>query len=254
MECARIVLTIALAAVCAACASVGRRSKTGAGQSPKSFKTKTETGRTVRVRFLLYLPLEYAESEKRWPLVLFLHGAGERGVDLEKVKIHGPPKLIAAEGKHFPFVIVSPQCPEDGWWSNEAQIEMLDALLDHIVDRYRVEENRIYVTGLSMGGFGAWQLAIRYPGRFAAIAPICGGGNPEDASSIRHLPVWAFHGAEDQVVAVERSQEMVDALEKAGGNVTFTIYPQTGHDSWTQTYDNPKLYQWLLKHQRPARK
>jgi predicted peptidase len=254
MECTRIVLAIALAAVGAGCASAGRRSRAVAGQSPQSLEARTETGKTVRVRYLLYLPPLYAESDERWPLMLFLHGAGERGADLEKVKIHGPPKLIAAEGKDFPFVIVSPQCPEDGWWSDEVQIETLDALLDHIVDRYRIDQHRIYVTGLSMGGFGVWRMAARYPDRFAAIAPICGGGDPKDAASIRHLPVWAFHGAEDKVVAVERSQEMVDALEKAGGDVTFTVYPQAGHDSWTQTYDDPELYEWFLKHRRSENK
>lgn len=251
-EFTRVVLAITLAALGAECASVGRRSKTGARQSSHSFKS--EIRRTLKAQYLLYLPTGHAESKQQWPLMLFLHGAGERGDDLEKLKIHGPPKLIAREGREFPFVVVSPQCPEYGWWSNEAQIEMLNALLNHIVDRYRIDPNRIYVTGLSMGGFGTWSLALRYPDRFAAIAPICGGGDPRDAPRIGHLPVWAFHGAKDNVVALEKSQEMVDALKKAGNNVKFTIYPEDGHDSWTKTYNNLELYEWFLEHRRIEKK
>jgi len=243
-----VVFAMTLAAIGAGCACVGKRSSAGVGQSAQSFKA--EIRKTVRAQYLLYLPTQYSESKSQWPLMLFLHGAGERGDDLEKVKIHGPPKLIAHEGKEFPFVVVSPQCPEDGWWSDEPQIEMLDALLDDVIRRYRIDQDRIYVTGLSMGGFGTWSLATKYPHRFAAIAPICGGGDPKDAAKISHLPVWAFHGAKDNVVALEKSQEMVEALRKAGGDVKFTMYPQAGHDSWTETYDNPELYNWLLKHKR----
>ncbi len=247
-EFARVVLAVTLTAMGVNCATAGRRSKASDRQSCHAFKAGTR--KTVKVQYLLYLPRGYAESTQRWPLLLFLHGAGERGDDLEKVKTHGPPKLIAREEKEFPFVVVSPQCPQDGWWSNEDQIEMLGALLDHILSRYRIDRDRIYVTGLSMGGFGTWRLAAKHPDRFAAIAPICGGGDPGDAASISHLPVWVFHGANDNVVALEKSQEMVDALEKAGSHVRFTIYPQAGHDSWTQTYDNPELYRWFLEHRR----
>jgi predicted peptidase len=202
----------------------------------------------VRLGYLLYLPEDY-EQQESWPLVLFLHGAGERGDDLEKVKVHGPPKLIAA-GKQFPFVCVSPQCPEDSWWD----ATQLLALLDEIVRTHKINENRIYVTGLSMGGFGTWELAARAPKRFAAIAPICGGG---EAIGLRvqrfaHLPVWAFHGAKDTAVPLERSQQMIDALEKEGGEPKFTIYPDVAHDSWTQTYNNPELYEWLLAQRRTS--
>ena len=251
-EITHVVFAIILAALGAGCAAGGRRSRAGARQSPQSFQA--EIRKTVKAQYLLYLPTGYAESKNQWPLILFLHGAGERGDDLEKVKIHGPPKLIAKEGKELPFVVVSPQCPEEGWWSNDPQIEVLDALLDHIVYRYRIDQNRIYVTGLSMGGFGSWHLAAKYPDRFAAIAPICGGGDPRDAPRISHLPVWAFHGAKDTIVEPDKSREMVDALKKAGSDVKFTIYPEAGHDSWTETYNNPELYNWLLKHRRSDKK
>jgi predicted peptidase len=202
----------------------------------------------VRMGYLLYLPEDY-EQQESWPLVLFLHGAGERGDDLEKVKVHGPPKLIAA-GKSFPFVCVSPQCPEDSWWD----ATQLLALVDEIVRMHEIDEHRIYVTGLSMGGFGTWELAARAPQRFAAIAPICGGG---EAIGLRvrrfaHLPVWTFHGAQDAVVPLERSQQMVDALVKEGGEPKFTIYPDTAHDSWTETYNNSELYDWMLAQRRQS--
>src|SRR6185436_9807540 len=162
----------------------------------------------IKMGYLLYLPKDY-EKQAAWPLVLFLHGAGERGDDLELVKVHGPPKLIA-QGKDFPFIVVSPQCPKDKWWE---PIELL-ALLDEVGGKYKVDANRVYVTGLSMGGFGSWRLAFQAPNRLAAIAPICGGGESYWTKNFTNLPVWAFHGAKDAGVPVERSQAMVDALKK----------------------------------------
>lgn len=200
---------------------------------------------TLAGDYLLYLPEGYSAGRGNWPLMLFLHGAGERGDDLDKVMVHGPPKLIA-EGEDFPFIIASPQCPEGQWWS----IAFLDALLTDLVNRYRVDEDRIYVTGLSMGGFGTWDLATAYPGRFAAIAPICGGGDVSKACRIRDVPTWVFHGAKDTVVPLERSEEMVEELRTCGGQVEFTIYPDAGHDSWTETYENTELYTWMLRHRR----
>ncbi|MBN2840022.1 MAG: prolyl oligopeptidase family serine peptidase, partial [Coriobacteriia bacterium] len=116
--------------------------------------------------------------------------------------------------------------------------------------RHRVDEDRVYVTGLSMGGFGTWALAAAYPDRFAAIAPICGGGDPEQACRHADVPTWAFHGEQDQVVPVERTEEMVEALQACNGDVRMTLYPDLGHDSWTVTYDNPELYEWMLKQRR----
>jgi predicted peptidase len=194
--------------------------------------------------YLLYLPEKYS-AETAWPLVLFLHGAGERGTNLDLVKVHGPPKLVAA-GKHFPFILVSPQCPENRWWE---PFELI-ALLDHVVATHQVDPDRVYVTGLSMGGFGTWRLAAYAPDRLAAIAPICGGGEPYWGKVIAHLPVWAFHGAKDVGVPVDRSQTMIDAVKKSGGEPRLTIYPEAAHDSWTQTYDNPEFYEWLLAQQR----
>ena len=207
-----------------------------------------EVTRVVRLNYLLYLPSDYDPgSGKRWPLILFLHGMGERGDDLEKIKVHGIPKIVE-QRDDFPFITVSPQCPETSWWPVE--IEALDALLDDVLGRYAVDEDRVYLTGLSMGGFGTWAWATAYPDRFAAIAPVCGGGEPEKASRLKDVPVWVFHGAKDTVVDPRRSEEMVEALRKVGANVRYTLYPEAGHDSWTKTYDNPELYDWFLSHRR----
>ncbi len=210
---------------------------------------RREFRRTIKVtqemQYLLYLPDDYSVKNESWPLLIFLHGAGERGMDIEKVKVHGPPKLIG-EGHLFPFMVASPQCPDDQSWD----VDLLDALLSNILKKYQIDERRIYLTGLSMGGFGTWLWASRYPDRFAAIAPICGGGDTGQICNVKNIPVWAFHGAKDNVVPVERSRGLVDALNKCGGEVRLTIYPEAGHDSWTETYDNPELYRWLLQHSR----
>ncbi len=219
-------------------------------QVPQTF----EYGASDRaLSYLLYLPEGYepAGSEPEgpaWPLVLFLHGAGERGDDLARVAVHGPPRRVR-EGESFPFILASPQLPAGQYWNPG----LLHALLDDLAGRYRVDEDRVYVTGLSLGGFGTWALAASRPERFAAIAPVCGGGDPTAVCGIGRLPVWAFHGAEDTVVPVERSEELVDALGACGGDVRFTVYPEAGHDAWTETYADPALYAWLLAHRRSDR-
>jgi predicted peptidase len=203
---------------------------------------------TFRLRYLLFLPQGYGtDPREKWPLILFLHGMGERGDDLDLVKIHGIPRIVEQQ-PDLPFVVVSPQCPDETtWWDHQ---RTLKALLDEIVASYAVDTSRIYLTGLSMGGYGTWGLAMAYPRLFAAIAPICGGGFPEFVFQLKDVPVWAFHGAEDDVIKLEVGQRMVNALRICGGNVRFTVYPGVGHDSWTQTYDNPELYQWFLQHRR----
>lgn len=222
------------------CSSTKQTQIESTGQQAKTFSK--EIKKKVEMNYLLYLPKNYNSAQEKFPLMLFLHGAGERGSDLNLVKRHGPPKLID-QGKDFQFIVVSPQCPENVWWSTDD----LSALLDELVEHYQVDEKKIYVTGLSMGGFGTWALAEKYPERFAAIAPICGGGNPLTICKIGKLPIWVFHGAKDPVVSINESQQMVTALKNCGNNAKFTIYPETGHDAWTETYNNPELYDWLLK-------
>ena len=229
--------------------AMGSDSTQGSSQQSKAFK-KT-ISKTLTCKYLLFLPEGYGEEDKRWPLMLFLHGAGERGDDLNKVKVHGPPKIVEKQ-KDFPFIVVSPQCPKDVWWNDK--VEVLINLLDEIVARYDVDTERVYLTGLSMGGYGTWALASKYPDRFAAAAPICGGGMRIMAFGLKDVPIWAFHGGKDPVVPVEESKEMVAAVKARGGDAQLTIYPNARHDSWTETYNNPELYDWFLKHRRVSKK
>ncbi len=221
------------------CSTMSEISKSPGEQISKSFQ-KTIT-KKVETNYLIYLPENYGKSDKKWPLLLFLHGAGERGSDINLVKKHGPPKLIA-EGKNFPFIVVSPQCPLNQRWS----VDVLISLLDEIEKDYNVDLSREYLTGLSMGGYGTWQLATAYPDRFAAVVPICGWGDNFEICKLKNVPMWVFHGAKDKVVPVEAEKKMVDSLKGCGGNVRFTIYPDAGHDAWTETYNNPELYDWML--------
>ena len=230
------------------CATMRRQAvEATTGQTSNKFQ-QTLT-KTVSLKYLLFLPQDYSNSNKDYPLILFLHGAGERGDDLELVKIHGIPKIVEQQ-KDFPFIAISPQCPADKWWVDPWLIEALNGLVDEIISNYRVDKSRIYLTGLSMGGFGTWYLSMAYPEKFAAIAPICGGGMPWMAFRIKDVPTWAFHGAKDETVPIQRSEEIVEALRTIGGNVKFTIYPEAGHDSWTETYNNPELYKWFLEHKK----
>ncbi|HOA74238.1 MAG TPA: prolyl oligopeptidase family serine peptidase [Phycisphaerae bacterium] len=212
--------------------------------NPALRRYERQITRTVAIDYWLYLPRDYERESQPWPLMLFLHGRGERG-DLERAKKHGPPKRVA-EGTDFPFLIVAPCCPADEWW----QPDVLELLLEEICASYRVDPDRVYGTGLSMGGFGIWATAITYPRRFAAIAPICGGGSPYMAERIAHLPTWVFHGAKDPIVPLYESQRMVDALKSVGGDVRFTVYPDGEHDVWTRAYNNPELYDWMLAQRR----
>lgn len=211
--------------------------------------------KNVEANYLLFLPEGYKEKgQQKFPLMIFLHGAGERGTNLSKVGQHGPPKVVKTK-KDFPFVLISPQCASGNWWTEE----LVMGLLDEAIGKYNVDTNRVYLTGLSMGGYGTWMAGIRHPERFAAIAPICGGGERiavllagrTKAAALKSLGVWAFHGGKDNVVPLEESERMVDALKKAGcTDVKLTVYPEAGHDSWTQAYNDPALWEWFLQHSR----
>ncbi|MGV3614401.1 MAG: prolyl oligopeptidase family serine peptidase [Fimbriimonas sp.] len=202
--------------------------------------------KTVSYRYLVALPDGYEKSRERVPLVLFLHGAGERGEDVQQVRVHGPLKEID-KGRKIPAVVVAPQCPPRGWWDADA----LTAMVDHLERKYRIDKDRIYVTGLSMGGFGTWNLATRNPGRFAALAPVCGGGEPAEAAKIASIPIWVTHGDKDTSVQLVESQKMVDATRAAGNSrVRFDIVKGGGHDVWTDFYGNDYFYSWLFAQRR----
>jgi sugar lactone lactonase YvrE/predicted esterase len=197
-------------------------------------------------RYLLYLPPGYnTDATATWPLMVFLHGSGERGTNVELVAVHGPPMLIE-QGRDFPCIVVSPQCAS-AYWDAAA----LEAFIEGLASRYRIDPDRIYVTGLSMGGYGTWALAERNPDLYAAVVPICGGGNLSLAYRLRDLPVWAFHGALDTTVPLSESQNMIDAIRAAGGNPRFTIYPTADHvATWTAAYADDALYAWLFAQSR----
>ncbi len=220
---------------------------------------KQKITKTLQADYLLFLPKDY-DAKKQWPLILFLHGAGERGNDVWRADIHGPTKYIAAH-PDFPFILVAPVCRGgDEHWSDETTA----ALLDSTVKKYKVDRSRVYLTGLSMGGYGAWSLAIAHPEKFAAVIPICGGGDtlhlalarlnyltPKTTAELKSLAVWAFHGAKDTVIPLSESEHMISALKALGAkDVKLTVYPNAEHNSWEETYNNPEIYDWLLAHKR----
>jgi predicted peptidase len=209
-------------------------------------KQKAKIVRKTTLHYLLWLPADYKkEKQKTFPLLIFLHGSGERGDSLELVKMHGPPSFVESR-PDFPFITVSPQCPKGTRWNPED----LQVMLTQLKHKYRIDNTRIYLTGLSMGGFGTWTWACNYPDQFAAIAPVCGGGDIQFAGELKNTPVWAFHGEADPVVPVKRTIEMVDAVNAKGGSARMTIYPGVGHNSWVNAYNNQELYKWLLEHVR----
>jgi len=217
--------------------------------------------------YFLFLPEGYEDDpERQWPLLLFLHGMGERGNDVDKVLVHGPIKEALLDDRDLPFVILGPQCPkEDSLPEGMAALQAIDegkaltwdhcadevmALVDTTISECRIDLARVYLTGLSMGGFGSWLLAAQHAGRWAAVGPICGGGEPAEAPKIGKTPVWTFHGGQDKTVPPERTKEMVEALRAAGGNVKYTHYPDLAHNSWDRVYEGDDFYDWLLKNEQ----
>lgn len=197
-----------------------------------------------------FLPKDYGTDNREWPVMLFLHGAGERGDDLKLVKFHGPPKLVD-QRPDFPFIVISPQCPKDHWWPGDVQQHLLAELLDDVLRRFKVDRQRITITGLSMGGFGTWEMTARYPHVFSAAVPICGRGDPDSGAKLKNVPFWVFHGAKDFGVPLRYSEQMVEVVKNSGGKAKLTVYPDAGHDSWTETYNNNAVYEWMLE-QRAA--
>ena len=197
---------------------------------------KRTTGE-IKSDYLLTLPPNFDAARKEpWPLIVFLHGSG------------GGDGVLAGTVKgwsNFPFIILAPRSPRE-WWLPAA----VKADLDEVLAKYPIDRERIYLTGLSMGGYGTWSVVTEYPDLFAAVAPVCGGGEPDQAERFKDVPAWIFHGAKDESVPVALGQAMADALRKVNGRVKLTIYPDAGHDSWTPTYTNQELYAWFLLQRR----
>ncbi|CCG98939.1 phospholipase/carboxylesterase [Fibrella aestuarina BUZ 2] len=200
----------------------------------------------ARYDYMLYLPKEYAANKATYPLLIYLHGGSQRGHDLNQLKGYGPPKEVAG-GRAFPFIIAAPQCPDGKYWSTE---NWFDTLYTELTTRYRIDPRRIYLTGISMGGYGAWQTAVAYPDRFAAIVPLCGGcDDSTQICRIRNVPVWAFHGAADDVIPISETERLARRLKACKGKVTFTRLAGQGH-SIEYLYEGKTLYNWLLKHRK----
>ncbi|MDD2380613.1 MAG: prolyl oligopeptidase family serine peptidase [Mariniphaga sp.] len=222
------------------------RTKSGISQQMPGV-LNIEVKKTLIIQYLIYLPEEYENNKKEYPLILFLHSSQEKGNNLDLVRKCGLPKILEKKD-NFPFVVISPQCSKDeviGW-----NTESLIYLLDEILMKYRIDKSKVYLTGMSMGGRGVWSLAIEHPERFSAIAPVCGYGIPFLTGRLKGMPVWIFHGAKDEIVPLQNSDDMVKALKRNGAEVKQTIYPESGHEVWDETYNNPKLYKWFLQNSR----
>ncbi len=197
------------------------------------------------LRYLIRYPKEYKQGE-RYPVLFFFHGAGTRGSDMNKLLNNSFFTHIEVHDS-FPFVVVAPLCTENTWFD---LFERLKKLVKEIAAADFADSSRIYAIGASMGGYATWQLGMSLPEVFAAIVPICGGGMYWNAPRLKSVPVWAFHGEKDHVVLVEETKKMVAAVEKAGGNVKMTLYPENKHDAWTDTYRNDEVFTWMLSHKK----
>jgi len=224
------------------------------------FEPRTYVAGDFSLPYRLLKPKGY-DPKQKYPLVIFLHGAGERGSDNEKQLLHGMNDFASDEIMNkYPAFVMAPQCPAGQQWGGinrlaktetpEGQLApALEATLKVVPvlqKEFSIGDRRIYLTGLSMGGYGSWRALEVRPELFAAAAIICGGGKPEAATKFKHVPVWVFHGADDKTVPASESQKMVAALQAAGGTVKYTEYPGVGHNSWAATYRNPELYAWLF--------
>jgi predicted peptidase len=230
---------------------------------PEAREWKAPDGTLVRYR---YSAPRNPEPGKQYPLVLFLHGAGERGDDNSAQMRHGAPAILAGAEKLGDLCfLIAPQCPADKWWSPidrktmrlsaadkpNPLLEAVLAIVERTMKEQPIDPKRFYVTGLSMGGYATWDLLGRVPDKIAAALPICGGGDPSLAGRFKSIPVWAFHGEADATVPVKTTRKMIEALEKAGGTPKSTIYPDVNHDSWTPTYADPEVIRWMFAQRRP---
>lgn len=217
----------------------------------KGFLLKTIRQGDQEYRYTLYVPPDY-DSSKPWPTILFLHGSGECGHDGLKPVAVGIGSALMMDSEHWPFLVIIPQKPEvrDSWAQYDS---LLMAMLDETKHAYHVDTTRLYLTGLSQGGFGTWAIGAKHPDLFAAIAPICGGGDTSTATALKGMPIWAFHGDADPTVPPARSEEMVEAVKAAGGDAKLTLYPGVGHDSWDKAYHDAGLNDWFLQYKREAK-
>ena len=214
---------------------------------------QTVIPKSYQLSYQIYLPNDYGvEPGRTWPVILSLHGAAARGTTSEEILKADLPATIEA-GVDYPFIVIAPLCPAETWWSDH--LPALDSLLKEVCDRYSADQNRIAVTGVSMGAFGVWHLGAAYPERFSALVPISGGGAwfygfPERARSLAGVPTWIFHGETDAIIPLREAVVLADVLKASGGNSRLTVIPEGGHDIWKQVYRMPELISWLAEQKR----
>lgn len=209
-------------------------------------KVSTFDSVTGKIQYGVYCPPDY-DREKSFPLIVYLHGAGERGDDFEKVYRHSIPRYIR-EGEDFPAVILAPQCPGRVVWNN--LVLGLKQLIDSVIQEYHIDIHRVSITGQSMGGFGTWEMGLTYSNFFSCIAPICGGGMSWRCCNLKNTPVWAFHGDADELVPLHTSTDMVDEVNRTGGNARLTVLHGVGHEGWDFIFHETRLIDWLIGHRR----
>lgn len=234
-------LAVLLSLVLARPAFAGEKDKT------TGFLSKTFKGTDGDANFNVFIPHGY-QADKDYPTILFLHGAGETGTDGLKPVLQGIGNAIKRREEKFQFIVVFPQSQKRTWKADSEDGKRALAILDEVKKQYKVDEKRIYLTGLSMGGAGTWSFAAAYPERWAAVAPICGGGDLSSTEKIKHIPCWCFVGDKDGKAVVERSRDMIKALKSAGGEPRYSEFPYVGHNSWDPAYATWELYDWFLSH------
>jgi predicted peptidase len=231
---------------------------TARADEPRGFVNRVHKGADGNEsKYVVFVPHAYAaaeSAEKRWPVIMFLHGAGERGDDGQKQVTVGLGPAIRRREAQFQFIAVFPQClPNGRWQADSADGQRAMAILAEVEKEFRTDPDRVYLTGLSLGGMGTWSLAMKHPDRFAALAPICGRGDTSQAATIAKLPIWCFHGDADRAVTVEGSRSMIAAIKAAGGSPRYSEFPFVGHNSWDPAYATAELYSWLLEQKRKSK-
>mgnify|MGYP001335433565 CR=1 FL=1 len=223
------------------------RNRAAADEPAKGFQDRVHKDADGKdAKYVLFVPHDY-KGDKPYPLILFLHGAGETGSDGIKQAKVGLGPAIKKQEKTFPFIAVFPQSQKRTWQAGSDDAKRALAILAEVEKEYKVDPKRVYLTGLSMGGYGTWSLAVADPDKWAAIVPICGGGDAKQAEKIKDIPCWCFHGDADNAVKVEKSRQMIEAIKKAGSDPKYTEYPGVGHNSWDKAYGTKELFPWMLE-------
>lgn len=237
------------------------------GQVYELFEARQFEGGHGQLNYRILPPPESSGQNQRFPLLIFLHGSGERGSDNEKQLVHVAHKFVEPNIRtKYPAFVIFPQCPQDQRWSsyrNGVPLEqqpddeisqpaaLVMQLVDQLTENYPIDQDRIYIAGLSMGGFGTWDLISRFPQKFAAAVPVCGGGNLRVIEKAKQMPVWAAHGSDDATVPVTMTREMIDALRKAGATPIYTEFRGVGHNSWDPLFvENPLIFDWMFAQKR----